>query len=130
MSLSYIRDYYQVPAVVGRRVTAYGKPGVILSAINAYIGVALDEDPKKRILPHHPTDEIVYCDEVTKAEDLPLKEWEVLTAGRFGCWHSDWQYIVRVWACTRAQAKYAAYVAGDDCYEDATAMLSFKVRRA
>ncbi|MBB4055112.1 hypothetical protein FHY08_001044 [Pseudomonas koreensis] len=27
----YVRQHYQVPAEIGRRVIAYGKPGVILA---------------------------------------------------------------------------------------------------
>jgi len=127
MSLSYIRDYYKVPAEIGRRVTAYGKPGVILSAINAYIGVCLDEDPEKRIRPHHPTDGIEYG-EIT--DNLPLKEWEVLAGGKYGCWWLDREYIVRVWACTRSQAKYKAFERLDECFDSAKAMIYFKVRRA
>jgi hypothetical protein len=73
MSLSYIREYYAVPAVVGRRVVAYGKPGIIMSAINAYIGVVLDDDPKRRPRPHHPTDGIVYGELTEKLPKPPRR---------------------------------------------------------
>lgn len=62
-------------AEVGRRVIAYGKPGVILADHGHYIGVVLDEDPKKRISSYHHTHEMQYGE---MAETLPLKEWLVL----------------------------------------------------
>lgn len=71
MSLSYIRDYYKVPAEVGRRVVAYGKPGIIMGAINAYIGVVLDGDPKRQQRPHHPEDGIVYGEMADKLPKPP-----------------------------------------------------------
>lgn len=40
-------------------------------------------------------------------------------------------YVKRVWAATRSQAKYRAYQELAECFnDDATAMLSFKVRAA
>lgn len=54
---AYMRQHYQVPAEVGRRVIAYGKPGVILADRGHYIGVVLDEDPKKRISNYNPSHE-------------------------------------------------------------------------
>ena len=68
---AYVRQHYQVPAEVGRRIIAYGKPGVILADRGHYIGVVLDEDPKKRISNYHPTHEMQYGE---MAEVLPLKE--------------------------------------------------------
>lgn len=70
------------------------------------------------------------------AETLPLKQWEVLTNRMY-----DWDdvkymlgdarhYVLRVWAATRSQAKYRAYQELEECFEDATAMLTFKVRAA
>lgn len=73
MSLEYIRNYYKVPAEVGRRVVAYGKPGVIMSAINAYIGVVLDDDPKRHPRPHHPEDGIVYGEMADKLPKPPRR---------------------------------------------------------
>jgi len=72
---AYVRQHYKVPAEVGRRVIAYGKPGVILADRGHYIGVVLDEDPKKRISNYHPTREMQYGE---IADTLPLKEWLVL----------------------------------------------------
>lgn len=60
MSIQYIRDYYKVPAKVGGRVTAYGKPGIITGANGAYLLIRIDG--AKHALPHHPTDQIEYLD--------------------------------------------------------------------
>ncbi|NUT81777.1 hypothetical protein HNO85_12585 [Pseudomonas brassicacearum] len=57
---AYVRQHYKVPAEIGRRVIAYGKPGVILADLGQYIGVVLDGDPKKRIGNYHPTHEMQY----------------------------------------------------------------------
>jgi hypothetical protein len=50
----YVRQHYNVPAEVGRRVIANGEPGVIMANRGHYIGVILDSDPKKRIRNYHP----------------------------------------------------------------------------
>jgi molybdopterin synthase catalytic subunit len=129
---AYVRQHYQVPAEVGRRVIAYGKPGIILADRGHYIGVVLDEDPKKRISNYHPTHEMQYGE---MAESLPLKEWQVMTAKCY-----DWfdvthdlggarHYVERVWAATASQAKYQAYKRLEDCFDSAKAMCFFKVRR-
>lgn len=62
MSLEYIRNYYRVPAEVGRGVTCYGKPGVIVGSRNAHLEVLLDEDKPGRTGYYHPTHEVVYGD--------------------------------------------------------------------
>lgn len=130
-SCAYVREHYKVPAEVGRLVIAYGEPGVILADRGNYIGVVLDSDPKKRIRNYHPTDGVVYGE---MAEKLPLKEWKVLPP-----WH-DWdevdynrdarESIVRVWATTRAQAKYKAWEKLQDYCHGRKAMILFKARRA
>ncbi|AZD01345.1 hypothetical protein [Pseudomonas chlororaphis] len=130
---AYVRNHYGVPTEVGRRVIANGEPGVIMADRGHYIGVILDSDPKKRIRNYHPTWEMQYGD---MAEELPLKQWEVLIDGMYD-W-DDVRYMLgdahhcvrRVWAATRSQAKYRAYQELDECFEDATAMLTFKVRAA
>lgn len=130
---AYVRQHYQVPAEIGRRVIAYGKPGVILADRGHYIGVVLDEDPKKRISNYHPTHEIQYGELV---DTLPLKEYQVITAKCF-----DWfdvvhnigyarHHVERVWAATASQAKYQAFKRLEDCFDSAKAMCFFKVRRA
>ena len=131
---AYVRQQYNVPAEVGRRVIANGEPGVIIADRGQYIGIILDSDPKKRIRNYHPTWEMQYGE---MAEALPLKQWEVLTNGyynwddvRYGLGEAR-QYVLRIWAATRSQAKYQAYQELAECFnDDATAMLTFKVRSA
>jgi len=62
MACEYVRDYYGVPACIGRRVIAYGKPGIIAADRGNYIGVLLDEDKPGTIENYHPTDGIEYLD--------------------------------------------------------------------
>lgn len=69
MSCEYVRQYYGVPACIGRRVVAYGKPGIIVKDCGHHIGIALDDDPKRRVGHYHPVDGIVYgemADEIPK----------------------------------------------------------------
>lgn len=67
---AYVRNHYGVPAEIGRRVIAYGKPGIILEDRGHYIGVTLDDDKKVRVGNYHPTDGIVYG---AMAEKLPKR---------------------------------------------------------
>jgi hypothetical protein len=57
----YIRERYNVPAEKGRRVRAYGKPGMITRAFGHYIGIRLDGE--KTVGQYHPVDGIEYLDE-------------------------------------------------------------------
>lgn len=128
---AYVREHYKVPAEVGRRVIAYGEPGVILADRGHYIGVVIDSNPKKRIRNYHTTAEVQYGE---MAESLPLKEWLVLPFGH------DWEDLewnqearddlVRVWAATPGQAKYKAYERIYDYCYGIKSMLKFKVRSA
>lgn len=56
----YIRNYYDVPACIGRRVMVYGKPGIIAEDRGHYIGVNLDADKPSQIGNYHPTDGVQY----------------------------------------------------------------------
>jgi hypothetical protein len=58
MSASYVRDYYRVPAKRGMRVTVDGKPGVIVSFPDQYLGVRFDGE--KRTIRCHPTWRVNY----------------------------------------------------------------------
>jgi len=58
--LQYIRDYYKVPAVKGRRVIVYGKPGVIVGSSGPHLLVNFDEDKSTLFKPCHPTAEVQY----------------------------------------------------------------------
>ncbi|MEG1082303.1 MAG: hypothetical protein RSE44_27570 [Pseudomonas sp.] len=56
----YVQQYYQVPACIGRRVIAYGKPGVITADFGHYIGIVLDDSTKRQPGRYHPVDGIEY----------------------------------------------------------------------
>jgi hypothetical protein len=60
MSCEYIQKTYGVPAEIGRRVVAYGKPGIIVEDRGHYIGVTLDSEKPGKVNNYHPTDGIVY----------------------------------------------------------------------
>ncbi len=53
-SLEYIRNYYKVPARVGKHVEYKGKRGVVTGGVNAYVEVRLEEEKNAR--PYHPHD--------------------------------------------------------------------------
>ena len=61
--LQYVRDYYQVPAYVGMRVSVYGKTGVIVGGNGPYIRIHLDG--QKHDGNYHPTDGVTYLVEGT-----------------------------------------------------------------
>ncbi|BBH46937.1 hypothetical protein [Pseudomonas sp. KU43P] len=69
----YVQQYYQVPACIGRRVIAYGKPGVIAADHGHYIGVVLDGDAKRQVRNHHPEDGIVYGEMADKLPRAPKR---------------------------------------------------------
>jgi len=56
----YVREYYGVPACIGRRVIAYGKPGIIAEDRGNYIGINLDCDKPGVVNNYHPCDSIEY----------------------------------------------------------------------
>lgn len=56
--LQYVRDYYGVPAEIGRRVTVSGRPGIIVEDRGNYIGVNFDSDKPGLVYPCHPTSEV------------------------------------------------------------------------
>ena len=59
---SYVRDYYGVPACLGRRVTVGGKSAVITADRGHYIGITYDTDKPGVIHNAHPISEVVYGD--------------------------------------------------------------------
>lgn len=119
----WVRENYQVPAQIGRRVVAYGKPGQITEDRGNYIGVVLDEDQKRRVENYHPVDGIEYGE---MAPLPPVKYWEVLVRGMD--WWDSAKITVTVAADTRSKAKYKAY---EECeFEDIEALFYFKVRLA
>jgi len=58
--MNYASKTYGVPADVGRRVTVYGKPGIIAVDRGHYLGVNFDADKPGVIRNCHPTDEVIY----------------------------------------------------------------------
>lgn len=60
VSCAYVRDYYKVPACIGRRIKVYGEPGIIAEDRGHYIGVNLDIEKPSRISNYHPTDGVEY----------------------------------------------------------------------
>lgn len=73
MNCEYVRQHYGVPACIGRRVIANGKHGIIVADRGHYIGVVLDDDPKRRIGNHHPTWEMQYGEMAGKVPRPPRK---------------------------------------------------------
>ncbi len=66
MNCEYVQNYYGVPACIGRRVVAYGKPGIIAEDRGHYIGILLDCDKPGHVDNYHPVDGIKYLDEIGK----------------------------------------------------------------
>jgi hypothetical protein len=60
MACEYVRDYYGVPADIGRRVVVGGKPGIIAADRGNYIGVNFDADRPGEISNCHPTSDVEY----------------------------------------------------------------------
>lgn len=60
MNCEYVRQYYGVPACIGRRVMVYGKPGIIAEDRGHYIGVNMDAHKPHQIENYHPTDGVEY----------------------------------------------------------------------
>lgn len=84
----YVREYYGVPACRGRRVIAYGKPGVIAEDRGHYIGILLDSDKPGNVNNYHPVDGIQYLDEIGKVRPM-----------------------------TRSQKRYREYLRDGDCFD-------------
>jgi hypothetical protein len=60
LSCEYVREYYGVPAEIGRRVVVSGKPGIIAADRGHYIGVNFDADKPGVICNCHPTSDVEY----------------------------------------------------------------------
>lgn len=56
MNCEYVRDYYDVPACIGRIVTYKGKQGTIYEDGGNYISVNFDDDKPGQTINIHPTD--------------------------------------------------------------------------
>ena len=62
MSLDYVREYYKVPAEIGRRVIVAGKEGVIVGGVGPYVNVLFDKDNPGSAGPCHPMWKVEYLD--------------------------------------------------------------------
>ena len=60
MSCEYVKDYYNVPAEIGRKVLVDSKPGIIAEDRGHYIGVNFDSDKPGVISNCHPTWKVEY----------------------------------------------------------------------
>ena len=56
MNCEYVRNYYNVPARLGRKILYKGKSGIIAEDRGNYIGVNFDDDKPSRIVNIHPLD--------------------------------------------------------------------------
>lgn len=84
----YVREYYGVPAEIGRRVIVDGEPGIIAEDLGNYIGVLFDKDEPNHILPCHPT------------------------------WKVEYGEMGTVRKMTRSQKRYRRYLQVADCFEN------------
>jgi len=87
MNCEYARDYYGVPARIGRRVVVHGRPGIIAEDRGHYIGVNFDADKPGMVFNAHPTNNVEY--------------------GEMG----------QIRKMTRSQQRYNEYLKCADCFE-------------
>lgn len=87
MNCEYVKDYYKVPACIGRRVIVNGKPGVIAEDRGNYIGVNFDKDKPGIIVNAHPT------------------------------WKVEYLGMGKVRKLTRSQRRYRDYREWSDCFD-------------
>jgi hypothetical protein len=99
MNCQYVRDYYGVPAEIGRRVIVSGKPGIIAADRGHYIGVNFDTDKPGSILNAHPTSGVEYLG------------------------------MGQVRPMTRSQRRYQEYLNVADCYDDFGHFLRCRAQR-
>lgn len=69
MAFEYVREYYKVPAEIGRRVRVDGNPGTIIADRGHYIGVNFDTAKPGNIDNCHPTWNVEYLDEIAKPRE-------------------------------------------------------------
>lgn len=83
----YVRDYYGVPAELGRRVIVDGQPGIIIKDMGEYIGVNLDDDKPGVVSPCHPT------------------------------WRVEYGEMGHIRRATRSQRRYQRYLDVGECFD-------------
>lgn len=83
----YVRNYYDVPACIGRAVIVNGRSGVISEDRGHYIGVNFDDDKPGSVFNCHPTWKVEYGD------------------------------MKKVRKMTRSQQRYKRYLEWNDCFD-------------
>ncbi len=58
--MNYAKEYYAVPADIGRRVMVNGRPGIIAKDRGHYIGVNFDDDRPGVVCNCHPAWQVEY----------------------------------------------------------------------
>lgn len=96
MDCEYVRDYYGVPACIGRRIIFNKRPGIIAEDRGHYIGVNFDTDKPGIVFNVHPTDDVKY--------------------GELG----------QIRKMTRSQKRYLDYLNVADCYDNFAAFLGIR----
>lgn len=97
MNCEYVSQYYGVPACIGRRVVAYGKPGIIAEDRGNYIGITLDSEKPGTVNNYHPIDGIEYR-EMGKVRPMSRSQrryQEYVRADWYGGSFADWLGIGR-----------------------------------
>jgi hypothetical protein len=85
MNCEYVQEYYGVPACIGRRVVAHGKPGIIAADRGNYIGITLDSEKPGTVNNYHPTDGIKYG-EMGKIRPVPRSRARYQRFIEYGDW--------------------------------------------
>lgn len=84
----YVKEYYNVPACIGRVVEVSGRRGIIAEDRGHYIGVNFDDDKPGSISNCHPTSNVKYLG------------------------------MGKVRRMTRSQKRYLRYIKSDGCFEN------------
>lgn len=87
MDCEYIKEYYGVPACIGRRVNVNGEPGIITKDRGHYIGVNFDSDKPGVVVNAHPT------------------------------WKVEYLGMGKIRNMTRSQARYQRFIEDGDCFD-------------
>ncbi|NOX32531.1 MAG: hypothetical protein GXP56_02170 [Deltaproteobacteria bacterium] len=96
MSCEYVREYYGVPAEIGRRIEHNDKPGIIAEDRGHYIGVNFDENNPGVVFNVHPTDQVKYLE------------------------------MGKIRKMTRSQRRYQEYLKVADCFDDFMHFLRYR----
>lgn len=92
MNCEYVREYYEVPACIGRCVEVDGKPGIIAEDRGHHIGVNFDEDKPGVVYPAHPTWKVSYLgmDKIRKMSASQKRYREFVEADWFEGTFAEW----------------------------------------